>query len=764
MSLSLSLSIKNKLAVAQAKELLAQREIDTKKYIDDNDFKNVQPKIGYLDEKNYPIFGTYNISFSGADNVPSWSISDAAGREIVYVRASDGQASSSMKIYRSYRFNSNEEYMFENTDIRPKYLEANKYIDSILGLGCEWIVYHCSDGNFHLVFTKGQSYEYWTDWKDITTIMTGDIQTVIYFQNTKTIGIFARNGLSRELRLFSYDTLAAIKTVTLFDGTIGNGIVKPADRTGTANHFPEAFVYNKNTQQLFMYANYQVSEAKNYHYFTIANIWAVDDNFLATGIGKFIPKWTGDFAQVQTGDACDVSQFSAIKGCYDDYQQVIRYVRKFWDSSQQTVYKTDARQTKTNCQATEAMLSLNDYWTTDASPWAKGMYPTTVIMDGNLYFNGRQSQKYGDKTISSEYYKEYDNNGYLKMVPGRWWLSQGVEDGTFQFEGVKVLQCQVINGNGVWQVVTNWGGNVNSVGYKETTRDGKLFENARVLTDHIMTLPHIPNGYIGVSCYCAYNAATKKVLGIVAKLGSDGYPYLLFLEYDIVTTQFTEHDIMPQQIKNEEKTFKSRHDGNFDGGGIASYSNVLIDGEGNTHFVIRFEMLGWADTFCLIVAPDYTVTIGGDLGAYYASKTMGFDPVFGYYKTTQGLGYNGSVFYHTKDITGKNVDKLLNDFKINSGLYCTKIGLKSATGLVAYSQKIPVLVNGKCRPILSSEVALFQNCDNYIFAMGKDDKFSLEARTGSSYKTGENHFNTILIAKITTDSSDPIVTEYYNII
>ena len=52
---------------------------------------------------------------------------------------------------------------------------------------------------------------------------------------------------------------------------------------------------------------------------------------------------------------------------------------------------------------------------------------------------------------------------------------------------------------------------------------------------------------------------------------------------------------------------------------------------------------------------------------------------------------------------------------------------------------------------------------NYIYVVGKNDAFRIEARKTKAFLSGETSFNTILIAEVDTNTADPIATRYYKI-
>ena len=124
----------NELKIAASQQIgIMKNEI--KAYIDAHDFINMPPKVGYWDERHYPIFATYNMSNPAADTLPGFLVTDASGKEIHYYTASNGKPTDPFKLYRAYRYNDNSEFTYENTPVRSAYLTANDYYVSAVAAG-----------------------------------------------------------------------------------------------------------------------------------------------------------------------------------------------------------------------------------------------------------------------------------------------------------------------------------------------------------------------------------------------------------------------------------------------------------------------------------------------------------------------------------------------------------------------------------------------------------------------------------------------------
>lgn len=764
---SMSQKIKNKLRTTEAQNRIEELKEELKLYINANDFKNVPPKVGYLEETRYPLFSTYNMSYNAINLIPSMLVSDAAGREICYSLCSDGKVESKLKIFRSYRYNSSETFLFENTDIRPKYLAATQYVDTIYGLGSEYIVYNVTNGVSsakHLVFTNGSGYEKWENYKDITSIMAGKvIHQVLYFANENTIGLFTAPGISRILELYDATTLTLINSIELFNGVFDYSAYQAVVSNG--NRYTGTLLYNKKTSQLVLimpyFAEVKYSSGTNaYTQTNVVQIFDIDSQFLRTGVGKLEPKFTQDQYEWLSPTTSCTAFVAGVKSVYDEYEQVVRVSYKSQDSYMETMKKFDASLVaSTSRYGIDGFLINMTYTTPDACPWSKKVLKPVTLMNENLYFFAYGS-KNGLSSICSEYYPELDANEYLKLKPGKWFTrAEAGEDSRFNTGGYNCIQCQRTGENTSIRQYVAYNSKVYNISYEPFIKNNVSVMGKRILTETDIFIPSFPinNSYILCSSI-AYSNNTNKSYCIVSVPKDDFYD-IIILEYDFATATWKEHHIIPDVCKPLMTYQKDKYNA------INAYaiSNVFIDLDEKIYFAINYNVIGGAS--CAVMQYDpvtNTVTNKPSLGAYYGSKTIGYDSKFGYFTCRQDGGFQYSQLFHSKSLDGVSVDKTLDEVLTGTS-YSFKVGLSSAVGLVAYTQATPMLVNGKCKTIGSQGLTLFPSADNYIFVIGKDDLFQLTVRTSPNLLPGENAFNTVLIAKITTNESDPIATEYYTI-
>ena len=250
--------------------------------------------------------------------------------------------------------------------------------------------------------------------------------------------------------------------------------------------------------------------------------------------------------------------------------------------------------------------------------------------------------------------------------------------------------------------------------------------------------------------------------GFVSKTLPNNDWTIVIMEYDINSSQFKEHEITNTSFHNCINANKATY--NEAGGHFYNKTNYFIDDDGYVYTAIKHNHIPGSDViYSFRINPDGTNSGWRGIGLWFYNDHIGYDETFTYYYTTD-RGFDGCWIYHTRNIeTGADSTDLAG-FRSGTGTFLTtQIGLQSATGLVAYTQDIPVLVNGKCRTIPSSEVILYPSCTNYIYVVGKNDAFRIEARKTKAFLSGETSFNTILIAEVDTNAADPIATRYYEI-
>jgi hypothetical protein len=74
--------------VAKTTTIIQDKTTDLKKYVDDMDFTNSSPKIGFMDtDSKAPIFAAFNISYNSVYDPCMVEMSDFEGRKNLFFLA-----------------------------------------------------------------------------------------------------------------------------------------------------------------------------------------------------------------------------------------------------------------------------------------------------------------------------------------------------------------------------------------------------------------------------------------------------------------------------------------------------------------------------------------------------------------------------------------------------------------------------------------------------------------------------------------------------
>lgn len=166
---------------------------------------------------------------------------------------------------------------------------------------------------------------------------------------------------------------------------------------------------------------------------------------------------------------------------------------------------------------------------------------------------------------------------------------------------------------------------------------------------------------------------------------------------------------------------------------------------------------------------DFSTIISNNLKITYSGPTLGYVAATTY-NNNSWVGNNKGVVTQKKiidsDTQDNGIDYSDNDFLFNQKGYKYSWFLQSSQGLVCYIPNIPIFLGGYfsvLNEVLS--VTLKPNINNYIY-LERDlntNQLKAYASTTKDIEEGSKQFNRILLARVLTDSANPIETEYYRI-
>ena len=159
--------------------LLDQFDPDLKTYIDQGDFLNIAPKMGYVQEDQIQLFATYNIS-----NIPSQTknapvlTNDNLDNQVMYYVANGGgpDGAKQTAIHKACRPNTSTPWTYYNTNVTPFCLKDDTRIPfAFYGGDNHYLILKMNDGSFVLIHTEYSFNE--EDWKEMDDISSMIIDT-----------------------------------------------------------------------------------------------------------------------------------------------------------------------------------------------------------------------------------------------------------------------------------------------------------------------------------------------------------------------------------------------------------------------------------------------------------------------------------------------------------------------------------------------------------------------------------------------------------
>lgn len=762
-----------------------------KDYIDQGDFLNFPPRVGFLGDTMVSLNSAFNMSYFAVYEKPFQIITDAEGRESIYFTAASG-ANVTRKLFRASRMSVNEKFVFENVPVVPGYMSGldadHNYPVRVIGLSNNYIVYSVvlsGQTKFHLVKTYGSgSQTKWTEYKDVTSIAnSGNIASMIYFDEYDTIAVI-RTRTDAEtthvinvLNLYKYDDLSLIKSVDLFDvescldygGHTGRYVYY--DSMGTNGFSNNAAAYVKNREHLVLYSCIygQLRDQNGVYSFTnsklLVNLFHIPMDFFNDGNGE-ITKLIADseYRHDGTGKGLITNIWGPWTLTYDEYDECLRTVGVARDTVVNQVWNVSTKDQPFSHQYAFAGYNYRMNLTTpDTCPWAKIQY-SPKMMGNNLYMNS-YSNSYGDTICAAE----YSSNGgqELEIVAGSWWLPTKVETADVYQKNYSFIQCIRID-----PVTTKWLCVTTSTPIKEFTfsdfvgEDGIARTGKRSLVDTNYPTPPTPPTVIYKTLQCWYNPVVNKFYYLVSDVQSNDparQGFVFLLEYDIAASAFKEHrDNLPAYWESMCSESIAEL---VTAAEISVSSNVFVDIDGTMYFSF-WRRISNNHKMCIFKAAlnsSGSIEISdvgickGRATAWAKNIYLSHDANFGYC-IGAGINFTSAGIFCSKDYVNGGTEKTVTEF-FGGSYYTVSFGLSGSSGLIAYLQDTPIFLGGYYSVVPAQEVYLHTNSDNYIYLVRNRydrSKVSVEVRKKIMGVPGENAFNRVLIAKVTTDAANPV--------
>lgn len=754
-----------------------------KDYIDQGDFLNFPPRVGFLGDTMVSLNSAFNMSYFAVYEKPFQIITDAEGRESIYFSAASG-AGVAKKLFRASRMGVNETFVFENVPVAPGYmsgLDAEKnYPVTVIGLSNNYIVYSVVlDGEikYHLVKTYGSgNHAKWTEYKDVTNLANGgNVASVIYFDEYDTIAVIRTRTdaetthVIKILNLYKYADLSLIRSVDLFDM---ESCLDYGEFTGRYTFYDSgAAAYVKNKEHLVLHSciSGKLRHISGvYHYPNaklLVNIFHIPLEFFQNGDGVISNLISdSEYKHDGSGKGLITNIWGPWTLTYDEYDECLRTVGITRDAVINQIWDVSTQNQPLSHQYAFADYSYRKNLNTpDTCPWAKIQYSPKIM--GNYLYMNSYSNSYGNVICAAKYTSKGSQD--LEIVAGSWWLPTKVETADVYQKNYLNIQCIRIDA-----ATTKWLYVAAGTPIKEFTfsdfvgGDGIARTGKRTLIDTSYPTPPIPSTTSYKTLQCWYNPVVNKFYYLVSDVQSSDSArqgFIFLLEYDLATSAYKEYrDNLPaywEALCNEsiaEYVYDAR---------IYINSNAFVDLDGSMYFSFNRGVPSGQKgcIFKAIEKNDHTIeivdveTCKGRASTWLGLLYLSYDTNFGYC-IGAGLSFTSAGILCSKDYVGSGTEKTVTEF-FGGSYYTVSFGLSGSSGLIAYLQDTPIFLGGYYSVVPAQEVYLHANSDNYIYLVRNRydrSKVSVEVRKKIMGVPGENAFNRVLIAKVTTDAANPV--------
>lgn len=159
-------------------------------------------------------------------------------------------------------------------------------------------------------------------------------------------------------------------------------------------------------------------------------------------------------------------------------------------------------------------------------------------------------------------------------------------------------------------------------------------------------------------------------------------------------------------------------------------------------------------------------------GIFESARNFTYSKKYGYaFTAVENYGGSRVSYYTQKPLLASQYESdrtvySMEDVLINANCHHYKMFLQASQGLICYVPSIPIFLGGYFEVIQNPiSVNLKPNTNNYIYLERDSNTNQLKAYalTTKDIEEGSKQFSRILLARVLTDSANPIETEYYRI-
>jgi hypothetical protein len=746
--------------------------------VEERDYKPYITKTGYLDEKTIPVYGYLKFAFT-LWNVPFHMFVDNKGREILLLPGSEGNPNTN-SYFKAYRYAPSETFIFENTPLKPPFLLNNQFID--------YIDYACSDYIVASIKTinndNSASYNFWliktnADYNEMTWQLKQNLTAKIGFNLLTPLSqelsqalfltqlqsccvdvnynklyvvkcVDAAENLTGwgKIKLYMYDlnTLDFINSYEIFDMNVDVDInaYYGIDSKGLA-YRGLGCAFNYNTGELLIHLqciiyfwiqpNLRTLSVKSF----VISI-KLDDIMRNNGTVSYsylIPRDISEYNFFNSTNCKGISTFygsNTYSLSFDKYNNVL-YIPHIGMHGGLPVRISSFY--FNNINDANTMVRVYPDQTRDvidSCPYAKQNYRAGFFIDDYIITAGK-SQKYGNSVMYISKINMLDDK--VDLLPGQWRiLTQINPDSRIP-----------IHDRGKWFIYKS-GSNVSHYIYDSNFKVYKINIGSNFnisYTDMNITLPVPPSSlYIRRDAW-GYDFNTNTVYWICTDVNDYGRSVVVWTSDNGATWNKS-----PRISASEANTSATSY-----GDGVARYVRSIngfiengifysgsvfgtVGGEAGTHIDSYDKNTNTITQHNIFLGPWFDM-----------QGRFGWHPIYGYYA---GVSYESwrQRFYFNQN---------LQDFLNNVNQTSRYIYTVPSSGLAATVVNFPIYMDGRLYYLPNEDVALNPNTDNYIYAILNNNNISLYVDTVKLSNTAQR----ILLAKITTNATDPISQELYEV-
>lgn len=789
------------------------KTLTTAGYVDNCDYINLPPKIGYDPGYNEaPVASDFKYALSAA-GTNSFVFRDKSGKEIVYFTSITPYRLTS--VFRGYRYNANTAYAVDNDPISLTFLGNDERLCNFINVGTYFIIaqtesisYPKTKKRVLVIKTGGSSIS--TDWTlayDITSISSASVSNFsLQTINNVDYLLMITGDLDVQLRVYNPSTLALLRSVQLahFSNDVHYSDQTGSGRTGGSfiarylayGRLP-GFTWNPFDETLRLkvccFNSIKLGNGNSIDYGRSFNITTkVPAAWISNGSGAptslIAVKSTGkryNFYSDSGDNAPDSGQVSGDFGVSDsiltDEYTGDTYLCRMgtWEytSMYGTCYIYRYKQGNPlisygHNHATHDRAVYGAARLPDGSVYGKNIQSTTaLVINDYIYFVGH-STRYGDSHMLAKFFTDrFDTvnaTNDTMIIDASTINTSPLEDLPEELKGQGFgghFCTTVLNGAPVYSIVKQ-----NKYIYKITIANNKF-----VFTKVNKIVPKVPTTVPGTG-------APVQSVGVITWNGDENNPvyyvpvktntYVTLLKYSGGTWSVLANNLAKAHIDNGNR---SRGDTSYEARISAKSALLTQNGRMFVHTTVRF--VGDTTTAISVVNVNtgaveeidsnrwLPVNANTNAPAYaWANSvqenatTLSFSTLFGYTAFKSPLDLTSMRLISSKRPLSSNVlteDEWYTGSKVRNE---TVVSTASSIGLIAYITEYPVFLGGYFTVIPNTQVSLKPNTVNYIYASKTaTDRSTVVIFTNTERLT--DSFSQICIAKITT-GSDRILNSY----